>query len=65
MFNNTYTCMFNNTYTCMFNNTYTCMFNNTYTCMFNNTYSFWRDHRGRDSMVVGFITTCAISAYLH
>jgi hypothetical protein len=24
-----------------------------------------RGHRGRDGMVVGFITTCAISAYHH
>jgi len=24
-----------------------------------------RVHRGRDRMIVGFTTTCAISAYLH
>ena len=26
---------------------------------------FCRDHHGRDCMVVGFTTTCAISAYHH
>jgi len=25
----------------------------------------WRGHRGRDRMVVGFVTTCAIGVYHH
>jgi hypothetical protein len=29
------------------------------------TYNTWWDHHGRDSMVVGFTITCAISAYHH
>jgi len=31
----------------------------------NYSYQANQGHRGRDRMVVGFITTCAISAYYH